>query len=358
MEPSCYEGVAWELQDIPGAGVGVVALRPAVRGERLLDEAPLLQSLGATQIEARFPAAPAAQEAYICAELAALAPAAQRAVWELVDADACTPRPGGGGKSACGIFSSNAFETEGGCRGLFRMASRFNHSCQPNVARMWSESAGQMVFHAIRDITAGEELVHDYCWELIGCQPAAARRALLLEWMVFSCRCVCCSLAAGSAARAESDERRRKIQELRRCVSVWGESEHSPWVTACPAGDTGGSGGGPAQVEQGVSQDDGDASGAGESDGAAPPGGGCPAAGAGWGGTGAVASEEDEEAEQQWDCEHECGFQGVYATVEAHELCCARQPCAQQAATAGLRHVEELLVRSQTTPPSLVCVRV
>ena len=53
MEPSCYEGVAWELQDIPGAGVGVVALRPAVRGARLLDEAPLLQRSSSAAVDLR-----------------------------------------------------------------------------------------------------------------------------------------------------------------------------------------------------------------------------------------------------------------------------------------------------------------
>jgi hypothetical protein len=412
-----WEGSVWETRQIAGAGIGCVALRAIGKGERVLHEAPLLQSLSVALLEARFPADPSAQEAFVLAELAVAAAGTDAwkrdAVWALHDAyvaggdgggdggcggggegecegavaaaavaaaaaaaaavtvatvavvataavavavaaeagpafgissssssssggggggggglgepaGAAPPRSdgGGGGKSVVGILDSNAFETDAGVRALFQHGSRFNHSCQPNVLRTWigEGTAGRLVFHALRDVAAGEELSHDYCWEHVGGAPTrGARRAALQRWMRFACACACCRLPPG-VAREESEARRARIQALRRAVGVWGGCAHNP-LLAQTAAEGGGAGG---DVEEGGEE-------------------------------GEEEEEEEEEEEcgaggaedglpPQWECEHECGFCGAnYGVVATHEAGCAAQPCAQLAARAGLGHVAELL---------------
>ena len=147
--PCPYFEAACRLEDIPGAGVGVVALVALLRGQRVLSEEPAAQSLSLARLEASVPAA--AREAQVRADIACSGDAAhQQRIWQLCDVtdvtDAATvaaveegeerggravKRPKrcsgaaaerGQTKSAVGVFQSNAFATGAGRRGLFLRA--------------------------------------------------------------------------------------------------------------------------------------------------------------------------------------------------------------------------------------------
>lgn len=60
--------------------------------------------------------------------------------------------------SMMSIFSTNAFEVEGGA-GIFQNASRFNHSCIPNAVFSWDTETRTLKIHLIEDIVAGQVCV-------------------------------------------------------------------------------------------------------------------------------------------------------------------------------------------------------
>ena len=67
------------------------------------------------------------------------------------------------GKSAVGVVLTNGFALGATAEsGFFLTASYFNHSCRSNVVLTWVPEEGVTVFHAARDIAAGEELCTTY----------------------------------------------------------------------------------------------------------------------------------------------------------------------------------------------------
>jgi hypothetical protein len=59
------------------------------------------------------------------------------------------------------VLGDSLAEAKDGIRRLaiFRLISRFNHSCHPNTFVAWSATiGGRQTVHAIRDIACGEEL--------------------------------------------------------------------------------------------------------------------------------------------------------------------------------------------------------
>ena len=58
------------------------------------------------------------------------------------------------------VWANSHAAGEGG--GIFPVASRINHSCVPNVYHSWNENLQTLTVHAIREITAGEELFTTY----------------------------------------------------------------------------------------------------------------------------------------------------------------------------------------------------
>lgn len=54
------------------------------------------------------------------------------------------------------IYAANAFVDK------FPLVSRINHSCPPNIHFSFNSKLGRETFHAIRDITASEELTIMY----------------------------------------------------------------------------------------------------------------------------------------------------------------------------------------------------
>jgi len=75
--------------------------------------------------------------------------------------------------------------------GLYAMACRANHSCQPNCF-WYATSDGRRVLRALGGIAAGDELTVDYNLEAMDTKPVHERRARLKAWD-FVCECPRCA---------------------------------------------------------------------------------------------------------------------------------------------------------------------
>lgn len=88
--------------------------------------------------------------------------------------------------------------------GLWTYAANMNHSCVPNTAR--SFIGDMLISRAVRDIEAGEELLHNYT--SVRAQPS--RRQAVFQGFGFQCTCELC---AGEAKSTE-EEAEKKTQLL------------------------------------------------------------------------------------------------------------------------------------------------
>ncbi|KAK4705358.1 hypothetical protein P7C70_g847, partial [Phenoliferia sp. Uapishka_3] len=109
-----------------------------------------------------------------------------------------------------GIVKSNALPHEGGQAyegGLYGVASRFNHSCVPNVNHHFDRERKVLVYMATRDVEADEELCSYYTFLLA---PSKQRKQELEERFKFTCACEVCS--SDEATISASDKRRGAIK--------------------------------------------------------------------------------------------------------------------------------------------------
>ncbi|EKM57570.1 uncharacterized protein PHACADRAFT_192717 [Phanerochaete carnosa HHB-10118-sp] len=181
------------ITDVPGKGKGIIALRYFQRGETVLAEVPLF-----TQSIVRG-------NASVLGALAQCTPEQQQEFFRL---HSCH---GDRYAQALGIFETNVLpcgsnDAHGHVAqqgGIFLAGARFNHSCVPNVNNHWDAARGQLVFRALRDIEAGEELCLGYGRLLA---KRGERRAELSAKFGFDCACEACSLEG--KALVASDARR------------------------------------------------------------------------------------------------------------------------------------------------------
>ena len=183
-----------EVREAGGHGLGVFAVHAVLSGERLLAERPLLEWGGTEKEDLRH-------------AVDALDPASQTAYWAL-----CQNAEHGHRKTAFGVWISNALPTEDepAKAAVFRVASRCNHSCQPNAHIHWNSWLQRMTVHAITGIAPGEEVRVDYCGD--DGEPWQTRQVALLRDFGFECRCELC--VCDLPSRIASDERRRRIIAL------------------------------------------------------------------------------------------------------------------------------------------------
>ncbi|KAH9852353.1 SET domain-containing protein [Lenzites betulinus] len=181
-------------------GVGLFATRALSKGSVVLCESPIL-----TQ-----PPPPARTNSTVMVALSHCTRDEQRQYFNLANAYKAGPRAL---LPALGIFETNSLpcgKARGGCRaGLFLTAARLNHSCRPNIARVWDQDAQQMTFRALRDVAEGEELCMNYV-DVLGTR---AQRAEELQTS-FGFECVCDVCALGFEEQAESDRRRAALRRL------------------------------------------------------------------------------------------------------------------------------------------------
>ena len=200
-----------------GRGVGVFAAEDGFRqGESVVSEPPLLtRSLDAIDREVASGRAHAAMAAAV---EACVARAEDRAAFYQLcssplhasaPADQSEPH-----KSAYAIWMANAYPTDEQPTELgsvFRVCSRFNHSCVPNAHIAWNARLRRMAVHALEEIPPGAEVRVSYGFTGEG-DTREERQAVLRRDFGFVCACALCSLSG--EALAVSDQRQRRIRML------------------------------------------------------------------------------------------------------------------------------------------------
>ncbi|KAK6201779.1 hypothetical protein LQW54_009358 [Pestalotiopsis sp. IQ-011] len=109
-----------------------------------------------------------------------------------------------------GIVRTNALPCgpESRVGGIYPKICLINHSCIPNAHNNWNTEALHETIHALRDISAGEEIMISYDMSL----PSTARWAKLKDSFGFQCSCELCTLPAEEIDL--SDARRLQIADL------------------------------------------------------------------------------------------------------------------------------------------------
>jgi len=198
--------LAFEVRALEGRGMGAVASRHIHRGERILEEKPVLvvpAISNSSQLASWGPK--------IEARLKEMNLNDRHAFWELADSHLGSD----GQASAVGIVRTNGLPiedgTDAGSLGVYLTVSRFNHSCNHNVNNSWQPDMGMEVLHATRDIEEGEELCITY---IDFFQPREARQIELERVFKFRCNCEACS-GMDAASLERSDFVRHRLAQLR-----------------------------------------------------------------------------------------------------------------------------------------------
>ncbi|KAH9906774.1 hypothetical protein F4778DRAFT_723317 [Xylariomycetidae sp. FL2044] len=196
----------FEVADIPGKGIGLVATRDIRKGETIMTRVPtmLIEQRPHVQMD------PDIRGRLYEAAVARL-PASRREGFM-----------GQMGEDIYDKIETNCFQIftdandESGHLGCFPEISRFNHDCRPNVHYRLNNITHTTV--AVRDIRAGDELSISYIDVL---QTREKRQYRLSKWG-FNCTCSQCSLPANET-RA-SDARIGAIEKLKKDMENFNET--------------------------------------------------------------------------------------------------------------------------------------
>lgn len=152
----------FEVKELPGKGMGVVASIAIEKGTVIMSESPLFLLLASTPMPTSFPAL----DALIAAQ--GLSPSTTLAISKLANFYPTTSV-----HPAVGILQTNSLpvtmrDAEGKDKragGLFETVCRLNHSCVPNARARWERGLGgrgEMRVKALRRVEGGEEVTISY----------------------------------------------------------------------------------------------------------------------------------------------------------------------------------------------------
>ncbi|EFX05031.1 set domain containing protein [Grosmannia clavigera kw1407] len=192
--PSWKTADKFQVTEVAGKGLGLVALVNIPPGTRILSERPLFLQQNMADDEL-VPA--------ICQRVRKLSRENQREFLSLANT---LPHS----HPLVGTFRSNMLECRplSGLFGVYATAGRINHSCRPNVHHSWDDEKMRQVFCVLQPIRAGDEITITYGRGGI----TSDQRVYLSGSRGFACRCERCLLPP--AELAETDDRRILIQRL------------------------------------------------------------------------------------------------------------------------------------------------
>lgn len=197
----------FEQRTIAGKGFGLFACRDLPQGTRIVREKPLLE-ISQNNLDLAYhnylrlteeqKAAFDALQCYLPSNVDAEQAARVCALRVEISED---DLPGYISEHArvMGIFACNDFQLADGHLGVFTIASRFNHSCVPNVHHTYNPSLHAETMHTIHKIKAGEELLVNYLGPQATYDMRNTRIAQLRLHYNFTCQCIACTDATGSS---------------------------------------------------------------------------------------------------------------------------------------------------------------
>ncbi|KAG5939286.1 hypothetical protein E4U60_000945 [Claviceps pazoutovae] len=190
-----HEEPLYEIKELPGNRKGLVALSHIPKGTRLVDVEPLITltgELGDDEIVKQL------HKLLKEKTIQSLHPynrvPRESSVFSAIVKTNVLP----GGEEGADNFIGLVYHT----------ISHTNNGCRPNCQRNYNNKKRHEYTHAIRDVSAGEEIVLSDKTE----STYAERRSCLKKKFGSDCFCAFCSLPA--ADRRASDRRRGRMQEL------------------------------------------------------------------------------------------------------------------------------------------------
>ncbi|KAH6842235.1 hypothetical protein B0I37DRAFT_314285 [Chaetomium sp. MPI-CAGE-AT-0009] len=171
----------YNLQEVHGKGLGLVAITKIPKGTRILSEPPLLRVPRSTNSKERL-------GTFLSKEISALSNDQRQAFFALHNAFKDET------SQELGIVRTNALPlgSDASMGGIFLDASRINHACIHNAQNTWNEDLQQLTIHAVRDINKGEEITIMYLQDRAN---RSARQLTLQKTFRFTCSCSLCSLS-------------------------------------------------------------------------------------------------------------------------------------------------------------------
>lgn len=189
----------YKIMPVVGKGLGMIATTNIERGTRVLAEKAMIswvQSLESDDQKAEsFGTALAGRVSSLNQEqrkqFFALANVHVKLTGEETNEERCA-----------GIARTNAaFMSlrDGGVakRGIFPVAARINHSCNPNCHATWNDNIGKLTVHAMSDICEGQEITVSY---ISTPEERDRRQGILGRVYGFTCTCDFCTLPKDKGA--------------------------------------------------------------------------------------------------------------------------------------------------------------
>lgn len=192
----------FELKPAPGKGYGAFATRAIKAGASVCKEYPLM-TINKPSI--------LVGESDIVAAYKRLSPGDKR-IFDQSRHDVSHKQ---GCKCKYGHFSANYFgNSDWESPQMFPLASRFNHSCQPNTVWLTALSKDYHTLRTVKDVEEGEELTFCYSSDFSLMTTHQRQQELEKPKRNFQCACTHCALPL--AQLAVSDMRRHLLRQLHR----------------------------------------------------------------------------------------------------------------------------------------------
>jgi hypothetical protein len=193
-----------EIKKSERNGMGLFAKKNIKRGQFIIAEKPLLRI--PSYYDSQNPASPYIIVSDMLDQLVSkLTDFDRTRLFELHDStNPKNPTP-------IGIVRTNGFSLGDGdhhTTAIYPIMSRINHSCRQNAHHYWNETKQMEIVHAIKDISAGEEILISY----IDPYKYATRDESLKITYGFECKCEVCTLT--SVELKKSDIRRSCLRTL------------------------------------------------------------------------------------------------------------------------------------------------
>ena len=226
--PCPAEHQLYEICEVPGKGLGLVAIDFIPRGTRIICEEPLLAipqnavPLAWTTYSMLDPARKELfdklHSSHIDAEgfentsRLSLIDYSDPALEDEEALDALVADQ----VRVMSTFSTNCFNLVPEGLAVYAIASRLNHSCAPNSFHGYNPNIERFTVHAVRDIVPGEELTVNYMGSPADFMIRSQRLEIMRTRYGFTCTCSSCADCSG-----ESDKRR----EFFNCL-CWGLEQY------------------------------------------------------------------------------------------------------------------------------------
>jgi len=183
----------FEVRDIPGKGLGVMATSGIQRGETVWEDSVILNARMAGGTDDFH------NSGLLNRQVDQLSPKDREEFLSLNDLEPDGPENLKNGR----IYANNTY-----LDGCYLKSSRMNHSCKPNVM-LSSDDTILAEIVALRDILAGEEILVSYL-RTTALETKTERSEKIHKNWKFECNCELCNL--GGEDRAKNDEQRESVR--------------------------------------------------------------------------------------------------------------------------------------------------